>query len=123
MNSSLDSIVKSYSTFLEVKYPDNFRAFNTRLNSDPESARAEAFVFSMLRDQFHSAIVNEDPSIGGFDFLCSYGELEIAVEVKSLGASTMERHTGISEAQLNSPQWFNLMTAKLRNVVSEKPVK
>jgi hypothetical protein len=46
---SVDGIVKAYRLWLEVKAPNHLKAFNDRLHSAPEGARAEAVTFNLLR--------------------------------------------------------------------------
>ena len=78
---SSTEIIESYKTFLEVKYPKHYKSYCTRLKNKPESAKAEAVTFSILRSNFDEVKLAEDISTGGPDFCCSSNDVEFIVEV------------------------------------------
>jgi len=49
-------IIESYKCFLEVKYPTHYKSYCTRLKNKPESAKAEAVTFSILRSYPQSQV-------------------------------------------------------------------
>jgi len=46
---SVKGVVAAYNGWLEVKAPDNRKAFLRRLKDDPEAGHAEAVTFNLLR--------------------------------------------------------------------------
>lgn len=61
---STAEIIESYKCFLEVKYPTHYKSYNTRLKNKPESAKAEAVTFSILRSNFNDVKLAEDIRTG-----------------------------------------------------------
>src|SRR5262245_45635168 len=66
--SSLSEIVEKYKSFLLTKHPARHKPFSDLERSKPESARAEAVLFSVLQSQGFEVKLYEDPSTGGIDF-------------------------------------------------------
>jgi hypothetical protein len=91
---STTEVIDSYKRFLEVKYPSHFQIYCNRLQNNPESAKAEAIVFSFLRSNFYAVILAEDVSTGGVDFLCKSDDIEVLVEVTCLEAESVANQSG-----------------------------
>ena len=124
--SSVEEVVDAFKNFLEIKHPSHYQTFLQRLTSKPESARAEAVLFSILRVKSLAPLVSEDPSSGGIDFLGhKNGESVFFLEVTSLGASTAADVSGIPETlpESPSPTWFKTLTKRLRRRASGKTVQ
>ena len=78
---SIHEVIESYKVFLEVKYPKHSQSYCTRLKNNPESAKAEAVTFSILRSNFDDVKLAEDISMGGADFFCSLNDVKFIIEV------------------------------------------
>jgi len=91
---STNEIIKSYMLFLEVKYPSHYKSYRTRLKNNPESAKAEAITFSILRSNFDDVKLAEDISTGGADFLCSSKDVTFIVEVTCIENESVATQSG-----------------------------
>jgi hypothetical protein len=120
--ASTSEIVESYKIFLEVKYPGNFENFCNRLKNHPESAKAEAVLFSVLRPVFCEVKIAEDISTGGVDFLCISDRSKFIIEVTCLETDSVAKQSGLKNEipENGSPGWFSLITHKLRTKASSK---
>jgi hypothetical protein len=91
------------------------------LRSNPEGARGEAILFSLLRSDFDEVTISEDPSTGGADFLVTSGEFKFITEVSCLQTESVASQSGMkSEVEDGSGGWFRMVTHKLRTKVSDK---
>lgn len=63
--TTVAEIVESYERYLLVKYPAHHALFCDRLRNKPESARAEAVTFSLLRPEVDEITIGEDVVEGG----------------------------------------------------------
>lgn len=120
--SSIQEMVEAFKIFLEIKYPAHHKKFLERLTSDPEAARAEAVLFSVLRGQNLNPTIAEDLSRGGTDFLCHQDGPVFFLEVTSLGSSAAANASGISETipKTSTANWYKTITKQLRRIVSSK---
>jgi hypothetical protein len=120
---SLDDVVRAYRQWLELKAPEHAKAFTQRLGSDPEAARGEAVVFSLLRSRGFAPFPAEDLSTGGADFLC-HGNLSHGpvVEVSALRGDAVAQRSGLpKDIDTNTKgHWFSMITAVLWTKVSGK---
>ncbi len=121
----INEIVDDYKTYLTVKYPSHLDPFNSRFKNSPESARAEAVLFSILRANFKSVSLAEDINSGGPDFFCKTEETQFLLEVRSLKADTLENQSGIKSKipENASGQWFSMITDVLRTTASDKAMQ
>jgi hypothetical protein len=84
LTPSIDRVVESYKSWLEVKSPSHLQGFAGRLREQPEAARAEAVTFAILRQRGLRPRVGEVIGKGGVDFLCEPDRKPpVAVEVTS----------------------------------------
>lgn len=115
-------IIDSYKIFLEVKYPNHFKNYCARLTAQPEGARAEAFMFSFLRQFLPEVKVAEDVSSGGVDFFCSADKTEFILEVTCLELNTVTSQSGLSNEKIIDGEtiFFSMITHTLRSKVSRK---
>ncbi|MCX5733532.1 MAG: hypothetical protein NTW68_04300 [candidate division NC10 bacterium] len=118
----LAATIESYMTFLSVKYPSHYKPFCNRLDSKPESARAEAVTFSWLRSQFEDVTIAEDVVTGGADFLCVSESGKIIVEVTCAESEAVATQSGWPNGvpEDGSGGSFGLVTHILRTKASEK---
>lgn len=117
----ISKVVESYKTFLEVRYPTHYRSYCSRLTSNPEGARGEAIIFSLLRSEFRDVIMGEDPSTGGADFLVASEEFKFITEVSCLQTDSVASQSGMkNEVKDGTAGWFTMITHKLRTKVSDK---
>ena len=119
---STAEIIESYKCFLEVKYPTHYKSYCTRLKHRPESAKAEAVTFSILRSIFDDVKVAEDISTGGADFFCSSSDVEFIIEVTCLEAESVATQSGWKNKVSPNGNAFNfgMITHMLRTKVSSK---
>jgi hypothetical protein len=118
----LAETIDSYKTFLSVKYPSHYTLFCNRLDSKPESARAEAVTFSLLRSQFEDVNIAEDVGTGGADFLCVSESNKIIVEVTCAESEAVAAQSGWPNGvpEDGSGGSFGLITHMLRTKASKK---
>jgi len=80
-------VLESYKEYLKILYPNYVSRFNGRTSAQPESATAEAIIFSLL------CSLNLDPEVfdieGGPDFHCKNSDC--IVEVMSIKKDTLEK--------------------------------
>jgi hypothetical protein len=119
---STTEVIESYKRFLEVKYPSHFQSYCKRLKDNPESAKAEAIVFSFLRSNFYDVTLAEDISTGGVDFLCKLNDVDFLVEVTCLEAEPIAVQSGWKNEfpQDGSGGSFSMITHMLRTKASSK---
>ena len=119
--ASINEVIKGYKRLLEVKYPTHHQTFCSRLKNNPESAKAEAIVFSLMRSNFDKVTLSEDISTGGADFLCISKGIEFIVEVSCVEAESVAAQSGLDEVPKNvSSGWFGMITHTLRTKASSK---
>jgi hypothetical protein len=115
-------IVESYKDFLAVKYPAHYGPFCNSLRNNPESARAEAVTFSLLRPIVEEITIAEDVVEGGADFLCSNVDAKFIVEVTSLEGEAVAAQSRWPNTipEDGSGGSFGMITHMLRTKASEK---
>jgi hypothetical protein len=118
----IPEIVESYKTFLMVKFSSHYTLFCNRLHNKPESAKAEAVLFSLLRSVVDDVAVAEDDISGGADFLCSKDEAKFIVEVTSLEGEAVAAQSGWPNGvpEDGTAGSFGLITHMLRTRASGK---
>jgi hypothetical protein len=93
---TLTETVRAYEQWLEIKAPTHHNGFRQRHKSDPEASRAEAAIFTLLRELNLSPFPAEDPSSGGADFLCTTNSgTPIVVEVSIVRAEAIAARSGL----------------------------
>jgi len=121
---SIHEVIESYKVFLEVKYPKHSQSYRTRLKNNPESAKAEAVTFSILRSSFDDVKLAEDISTGGADFFCSSNDVNLIIEVTCLEAESVAIQSGWKNRVPPDPNKtafsFGMITHMLRRKVSSK---
>lgn len=119
---SIAEIIESYKYFLEVKYPHHYKSYCTRLKNKPESAKAEAVTFSILRSNFDDVKLAEDISTGGADFFCSSNDVKFIVEVTCIETESVATQSGWqNEVPPNENAFsFGMITHMLRRKASAK---
>jgi hypothetical protein len=122
LTSVISNVIESYKTFLMVKYPSHHTLFCNRLCNKPESAKAEAVLFSLLRTAVDDVAVAEDVVTGGADFLCSKDDAKFIVEVTSLAGEAVAGQSGWPNGvpEDSTAGSFGLITHMLRTRASEK---
>ena len=111
---STSSVIDTFKTFIEVKYPSYYKRFCQHLKDNPQSATAEAVVFSLMRSIFENVIIGEDVSSGGADFHCTSGDKQFITEV------TCQSGWENTVPEQCSAGWFRMITHKLRTKASSK---
>jgi len=121
---STAEIIESYKCFLEVKYPTHYKSYYTRLKNKPESAKAEAVTFSILRSNFNDVKLAEDIRTGGADFICSSNDVTFIVEVTCIETESVVTQSGWKNKVPHTPNKtafsFGMITHMLRTKVSSK---
>lgn len=116
--SSLSEIVEKYKGYLLAKHPARHKPFSDLERSKPESARAEAVLFSVLEAEGFEVTICEDPSTGGIDFRCKKSEDAFLVEVTCLEKETVTERSGLEEG--TDSGWSEPITLSLRNKIRNK---
>jgi len=119
---SIHEVIESYKVFLEVKYPKHSQSYCTRLKNNPESAKAEAVTFSILRFNFNDVKLAEDISTGGADFFCSSNDVKFIIEVTCLEAESVATQSGWKNKVPSNGNAFSfgMITHMLRTKASAK---
>lgn len=111
---TVEEVVKAYSRFLEVRHSDHLKLFKNRLRTDPDAAKAEAVVFSWLRQQRCRPHVSESPGIGGADYLCMpESKASFLIEVTHLNKDAVERRSGWPNELSEVAHSFSMITPNL----------
>jgi hypothetical protein len=92
---SMNSVIRLYEAALLLRGNRSHTNFLNRLARNPESARAEATVFRVMKEMVQHIDVNEDPIVGGPDFLCQAEHGSFLLEVSSLSVVAVEKESGI----------------------------
>lgn len=123
--TALEVIVQSYVDWMEIKAPENRKAFLKRLEESPEAARAEAATFAVLRMAGLRPTIGEDTGKGGVDFYCQSSKgTELAVEVTSLQAAVVAEKSGLPHPHVDvgAMTGFSQITnSLLREAVNKAP--
>lgn len=100
------------------------KQFGARLLSNQEGAQAEAAVFHYLEVKNLEPTVLEDPSSGGLDFECSFGDDKFAVEVTAFASQTVTNRSGYPDKP-SEPGYVNLpsIISLVRSRISDKAVQ
>lgn len=88
-------LVDGHKTWLK-QFPNSYlSAWETMFADKPESAIAEAWVRNFLSKNEIECKPNDDPNIGGLDFLCAVADRQFYAEVTNLDASSIGDRTGL----------------------------
>ena len=105
-----------------MKYPTHYTSFCNRFKKKPESARAEAVTFSLLRSQFGNVTIAEDVATGGADFLVVTENNKFIVETTCLEGEAVADQSGWPNGipEDGSCGSFGMITHMLRTKASGK---
>jgi hypothetical protein len=119
---SITDIFENYKSYIESNSPVHFAGLCKRVKNNPESARAEAVIFSMLYSNGLTVENHEDPSHGGPDFICRSNAYNFFVEVSCLQINSVVKSSSIPNEALKKSAAFtyNLITNLLRSKASSK---
>lgn len=121
IKTETSEIIDGYKLYLEVKYPNHFKQFCSRLKNKPESAKAEAVMFSVLRSLSQDVKIAEDINAGGADFLCIIDNSQFIVEVTCLEAESVAKRSGLkNDIEDGRTTYFTMITNMLRTKASTK---
>lgn len=97
------------------------KQFAKRLHAQPEAAQAEAATYHFLSVKNLQPQLLENPSFGGLDFECSFGNEKFAVEVTSFSNETVSDRSGVSNEVLEAG-YINLpsIVSLVRSRISQK---
>ena len=126
-----NGLIASYSEYLKAKHPAIHEQFERRGATDREAALAEAVVFRMLTTLQVRPEVNEDPKLGGADFICTRwrGPLfkpspqdRFVVEATSLNVSAVSTRSNLPNEIPDdiSGGAYALVTPNIFNKVKDK---
>lgn len=112
--ATIEEVTKSYANLLDVYHHNHHRLFIARLAANPDAAKAEAVVFSWLRQRRLEPQVAESPSVGGPDCLCvPNGGQPLLVEVTALNREAVGRRSGWPDELSTSAHSFGMITPNL----------
>ncbi len=94
---TVNNLVDEYKHFLDANQHEHANSFHQRCNNQPESARAEAVVFSFFQQNGYDIQVEETPSRGGVDFRVQKENMDFVVEVTSILRETFAKRYGAPE--------------------------
>ena len=120
--TKVKNLVENYKHFLNVNHSEYIKPFHNRLQNKPESARAEAVVFSFLREIYTDVQLEEDLAKGGVDFRCKTDGTEFVVEVTCLDSESVTRASGLPDEtpETGSGRYYSMITPLLRKKASDK---
>ncbi len=120
--TKVPTLVDNYKNFLEVNYPNHVRSFCRRLRDQPESARAEAVVYSFFEANHLDVQVEEDVGKGGVDFRCKTGKAEFVTEVTGLDPESVTCKSGVPNElpETSFGYHYSMITNLLRAKASQK---
>jgi hypothetical protein len=95
--TGLNQLFISYKSYIKSKYPERIKVFRAIEKNNPESARAEAVVHSLLESNEVEVTINENPSTGGADLSCENFGHKFLVEVTSFESSTVTKKSNIPD--------------------------
>lgn len=119
---NISEIIDKHKEFIEVKYPNHFKKYCSLLKSQPQSAKAEAVLFSVLRPLYQDVQIAEDINTGGADFLCITDNSQFIIEVTCLEAESVAKQSGLENdiSEDGKTTWFGMITHMLRTKASNK---
>jgi hypothetical protein len=120
--ASVDQVVDSFASFLLAHAGEgHFKKFVQRLRANPESAKAEAVMFTWAYVSGLNPEISETLSGGGIDFVCrpttgSAFELEVTV----IGTEASAAKSELPTDPLHPGGWYGLITGTMRGRVKDK---
>ncbi len=120
-NKKIEDILTAYKNYIGSNYDKvRLKKFNQLDKNNPEAAASKALVFNWLYGYAQNPVLNDDPSTGGLDFICSpTPHYKYLVEVTCLGNQAFIKNTGchmrpgqMMTLRLPSDQLFNKVTRK-----------
>jgi len=115
-----DDILLSYEKYLKQYYPRKHKSFESLMTKHRESAKAEAVVFSMLRQFGLDPEPIEETDQASMDFLCNKNGENFSVEVTHITREMMSKHTGIPCEPIKFAGSFHLPTEALQSAAKNK---
>ena len=125
MGDSIEQVVDWHALYLEKTFgnpSDQLKLIVARVNSDIESARAEAVIFAWLRQIGKNPTIYEKAGTGGIDFKChpAIGG-EFLVEVTSFATKALSSASGLpTDLTHPSGRAYKMVTPELRLRVGKK---
>ena len=120
-NKKIEAILTAYKNYIYYNHGKVYlKNFNDREKSNPGAAASEALVFNWLYGCTQNPKLNDNPSTGGLDFICSpTPDYQYLVEVTSLDNEKFVYNTGchMRPGQLMITR---LPTSQLFNKVQKK---
>ena len=120
--TKVTDLVNSYKHFLNVNHPEHIKPFHKRFHNQLESARAEAVVFSFLKEILDDVQIEESLVEGGVDFRGKTDSTEFVVEVTCLNSESVTRASGLPD-EMPEPgpaRFYSMITPLLRQKASNK---
>ncbi|MDD4893978.1 MAG: hypothetical protein PHW54_01520 [Candidatus Omnitrophica bacterium] len=118
---SIDEVLESYKTYLNVKYPGHLEALEQREKSNLDGVRFEAAIFSVARSYNLNPQIAEIIGEGGVDFLCSSNQDKFLIEVTHCNTESIEEKSGLSNTPTNGEaKFFSMITPKLQGKAKDK---
>ncbi len=95
--TSLNQLFGSYKSYIAANSPGHIINLSSMERHNPESARAEAVVHNLLLSNEADVIINEDPTKGGADLICTNYGHQFLVEVTSFESKTVSKKSKIPD--------------------------
>jgi len=116
----IDEVLKSYKTFLSVKYPPHLVELKKREVSNSDGVKLEAAMFSVARHYRLTPKISEIIGEGGVDFLCSSDKYKFLLEVTHLDSASIEEKSGMANKLSTEGRAISMITNLLRSKASNK---
>jgi len=118
--TTVEDILSNYENYLKSKHSAKFKSFSNLRNENIESARAEAVVFSILRQLNLNPVPIEERNERCMDFQCDKNGQQFYVEVTNISCDKMEDYTGLPHNENNFKCAFRFPTKELQQHVINK---
>ena len=114
-------LLSDYNCYLQTYNPSWYKSFHKR--TTPESARAEAVVFSFFQRSGYNIQLEEKPNRGGVDFRVQKNNAEYVVEVASIGRKAFGECYGIPEEPINGKGYSTNKLCKVANKIRSEAAR
>ena len=125
MRATPSDVLKSYKRMLKrEKKLGHLKKLEKNEKTNPDGAKFEASVFSIIQSQGIHIEIGDDPKSGGTDFICKVNDRQFAFEATSINTFRMEEGTGLKNDQAGIsggfyqryPGLYQKLEAKVRQV-------
>jgi hypothetical protein len=100
MRATPTDVLKSYKSMLSrEKKSGHLKKLDNNEKTNPDGAKFEAAIYSILQSQGIHVEIGDNPKSGGTDFICTVKGKKFAFEATSINTFRMEEGTGLRNDQ------------------------